>query len=84
MSVPLRADIVSNPLIARLGVAGVPSAAAGNAPGKRRWTMEERRSEPDRAENEGVEPEESLGREPLGEGEEGWEELEETADEARS
>jgi len=45
--------------------------------------MEEKRSEPDRAETE-VEPEESLGREPLGEGEEGWEELEETADEARS
>ena len=46
--------------------------------------MEEKRSEAERAETEGVEPEESLGREPLGEGEEGWEALEETADEARS
>lgn len=46
--------------------------------------MEEQRSEPDRAATEGVEPEEELGREPLGEGEEGWDELEETADEARS
>jgi hypothetical protein len=45
--------------------------------------MEEKRSEPDRADAD-VEPGEELGREPLGEGTEGWEELEETADDARS
>ena len=48
--------------------------------------MDEQRSEPDRADRDetDVEPEEELAREPLGEGAEGWDELEETADEARS
>jgi hypothetical protein len=45
--------------------------------------MEEKRSEPDRADVE-VEPGEEPGRNPLGEGPEGWDELEETADDARS
>jgi len=43
----------------------------------------EKRSEPDRADEE-VEPGEEPGRKPLGEGTEGWDELEETADDARS
>jgi len=45
--------------------------------------MDEKRSEPDRADVE-VEPGEEPGREPHGEGTEGWEELEETTDDARS
>jgi hypothetical protein len=61
----------------------VPRPLDGKALAERRCDMEETRSEPDRAETE-TGPDEELGREPLGEGSEGWEELEETADDARS
>jgi hypothetical protein len=49
----------------------------------RRCAMEKKHEGPDRAETEEKREGEAV-REPLGEGPEGWEELEETADDARS
>jgi len=70
VSVPLHAETVSDSLDCDRGSPVCRARRWGTRP-KRRWTMEEKRSEAERAETEGVEPEESLGREPLGEGEEG-------------